>query len=245
MEINKCPICKQEYFSAELKIPPLGRKKIVDRIGCICFQREDVANFLDDNGKARNADVFERSGLGKRFRQCTFDTFKPYSEIKEVFEDVCDYCENFSKYQEAGSGLILKGNAGCGKTHLVSALAHQLIFMNHTVRFVMVPMLLENIRQSYNRRPLDGESNLIQELSKIELLVLDDLGSERPSEWVREQLFILVNARYENMRPTVVTTNCQGKELSDRLGSRTISRLIETSKVINITAGDYRLLVKK
>lgn len=239
-----CPGCGQTYIDAELIIPPDGRKQLVERIGCICFQKQDIANCLNSSVKARSIDIFERSGLGKRFRECTFDTFKLYPEIQEAFESISDFCENFEEYKDKGTGLLLKGNAGCGKTHLVSSLAHQLIFMGHTVRFVMVPVLLENIRQSYSKNNPDGESNIIQELSRIELLVLDDIGSERPTDWVREQLFILINSRYENMRPIVTTTNCQGKELSDRLGTRTISRLVEASKVINITAGDYRLRKK-
>lgn len=244
-EIKTCPECRQTYFDAYLKIPPSGKKVLVERIGCLCFQKQEIAEALKDSGISRSKDIFERSGLGKRFRQCTFETFKLYSEIQEAFESVGEYCEHFNIYKEQGTGLLLKGSAGCGKTHLVSALAHQLIFMGHTVKFIMVPVLLENIRQSYNKKNPDDESNIIQELSRVEVLILDDIGSERPTDWVREQLFILVNARYEGMKPTLTTTNCQGKELSDRLGSRTISRLIEASKIINIEAGDYRLRLNK
>lgn len=244
-EIKTCPECGQKYFSAELLIPPSGKRQLVEKIGCLCFQKQEIAEVLKDSGISRSKDIFEKSGLGKKFRQCTFDTFKLYSEIQEAFETVAEYCEHFIEYKDQGTGLLLKGDAGCGKTHLVSALAHHLIFMGHTVRFVMVPVLLENIRQSYSRKPVEGEPNLIQDLSKVDLLVLDDIGSERVTDWVREQLFILINARYEGLKPTVVTTNCQGKELSDRLGGRTISRLIEASKVINIMAGDYRLRLNK
>jgi DNA replication protein DnaC len=245
METKTCLICGQTCFDAELKIPPIGKKVLVERIGCVCYQKQDISECIKNSGKSRSIDIFERTGLGKRFGHCTFETFKIYPEIMEAFETVSDFCENFNELKEKGKGILLKGDAGCGKTHLSSALARQLIFMGHNVKFIMVPVLLENIRQSYNKKNADGESNLIQELSRVELLVLDDIGSERaPSDWVREQLFILINARYENLKPTVVTTNCTGKELSDRLGSRTISRIIETSQVINIEAGDYRLKKK-
>ena len=73
------------------------------------------------------------------------------------------------------------------------------------------------------------------------LLILDDLGAEKASEWVKEQLYMLVNYRYEHMLPIVVTTNCSGAELEQELGRRTLSRLVEMTKPVNIRASDYRM----
>ena len=70
---------------------------------------------------------------------------------------------------------------------------------------------------------------------------MDDLGAEKPSDWVSEQLYMIINSRYEDMLPTIITTNCNTKELIERLGERTVSRIIEMTEPVTIKASDYRL----
>jgi DNA replication protein DnaC len=82
---------------------------------------------------------------------------------------------------------------------------------------------------------------LINKAETAPILILDDLGAEKISDWVREQLYIIINRRYENMLPTIVTTNCTTAELVERLGERTVSRLIEMTDAYKITTDDYRL----
>ena len=76
------------------------------------------------------------------------------------------------------------------------------------------------------------------------MLILDDLGAEKPSDWVKEQLYVIINRRYENMLPTIITTNCTMNELKDRIGERTASRIIEMTTPYKITASHSRLKVR-
>ena len=87
----------------------------------------------------------------------------------------------------------------------------------------------------------DTAGKLVQAAETAPLLVLDDLGAEKPTEWVQEQLFIIINKRYEEMLPTLITTNCNMAELIDRIGRRTADRILEMTTPINIKAADYRM----
>ena len=135
---------------------------------------------------------------------------------------------------------MLVGPYGCGKTHLAASIVHRCAEFGIAGVFVVVPELLARIRTSY--RTGDGKAEAVIDMAKsAKLLILDDLGAEKASEWVKEQLYMLVNYRYEHMLPTVVTTNCSGAELEQELGRRTLSRLVEMTKPVNIRASDYRM----
>jgi DNA replication protein DnaC len=237
----KCPDCGRSVVDAEITLPAIGKKVIVPRYGCQCFQNKEIKRCIGQDGIARNKDIFEMSGIGKRFKQCTFENFQIYFEVSKAFEAVAEYAESFNKYSQEGKGLYISGGCGVGKSHLVCALAQELIFQNHTCLFILVPELLELIRKSYNTKLSDEEMHLLSKIGSVELLILDDAGSERGTLWVQEQLFMLLNKRYGNMQPTVITTNCNGAELEEKLGKRIVSRLIQSSIMVNISAPDYRL----
>lgn len=156
-------------------------------------------------------------------------------------------------------GLILAGPPGTGKTHLaVGILARRierwlqayprevvsitpegmLLRPHFRSRFASVPRLLDAIRQTYQR---PGEADPLVPLYDVPLLVLDDLGREKPSEWVVERLYVLIDARYGANLPTVVTTNFSLDELAARGYDAMLSRLAEDADVVLVQAEDYRL----
>lgn len=177
------------------------------------------------------------SGLGKRFAARRFETFNVTAETKEAYDACVAFCDDFS---EDSKGIRLVGSYGCGKTHLTAAIIHRLAEQGIGGVFVVVPELLRAIRKGYNSTNEDSDK-LLALTEDAPLLVLDDLGAEKPSEWVREQLYVIINRRYENMLPTIVTTNCSTQELVDRVGQRTVSRLIEMTTPYKINAKDYRV----
>lgn len=181
-----------------------------------------------------------QSGLGKRFAQRRFETFQVTAETKPVFDACVRFCDTFS---EDSKGIRLVGNYGCGKTHLTAAIIHRLAERGIGGVFVVVPELLRAIRRGFNQANEDSD-RLVKLTEDAPLLVLDDLGAEKPSDWVREQLYVIINRRYENMLPTIITTNCSMQELVDRVGQRTVSRIIEMTTPYKITASDYRLRVQ-
>lgn len=183
--------------------------------------------------------LMNASGLGDRFKQRRFETFqtdKNTAEAKLAAERFCNELQSNPK----ATGLMLVGPYGCGKTHLAASIVHRCAEFGIAGVFVVVPELLARIRTSY--RTGDGKAEAVIDMAKrAKLLILDDLGAEKASEWVKEQLYMLVNYRYEHMLPTVVTTNCSGAELEQELGRRTLSRLVEMTKPVNIHASDYRM----
>lgn len=181
--------------------------------------------------------ILGNSGLGKRFLQRRFDTFKATAKTQGVYKACMLFCDSFASDSK---GIILRGPYGCGKTHLAAAILHRLAEKGIAGLFVVVPELLEAIRSGFNQQN-DKATASIEQLKEAPLLVLDDLGAEKMTDWAREQIFIIINRRYENMLPTVITTNYNTAELVERLGQRTVSRLAEMTTAYTIEAGDYRL----
>lgn len=177
------------------------------------------------------------SGLGSRFLSRTFETFKPTAATKAAYDMCLAFCDTFG---EKSRGLMLMGNCGCGKTHLAAAIISMLAHKGVPGFFVVVPELMAKLREGIGTH--DGKAEeIIATAKNSELLVLDDLGAEKESEWVKEQLYMLINYRYEHELPTIITTNYDGEELENELGRRTMSRLVEMTRPIIIKAKDFRM----
>lgn len=188
---------------------------------------QEVSRLLDD------------SGLGDRFKQRRFETFQTDSNTAGAKREAERFCDELQQNPKA-TGLMFVGSYGCGKTHLAAAILHRCAENGLPGMFVVVPELLARIRTSF--RTDDGKAEEIIDAAKTsKLLILDDLGAEKTSEWVTEQLYMIINYRYEHMLPTVITTNNTGAELEQELGRRTLSRLAEMTRPVKIQAGDYRM----
>lgn len=187
----------------------------------------------------RIAKLIGESGMGARFQMRTFATFREDAATETAKRLAQTFCADI-KTNPRATGLMLIGPYGCGKTHLAAAILHRCAEDGTPGMFVVAPDLLAQIRSSY--RTGDGRADEIVDAAKnTPLLVLDDLGAEKASPWVQEQLYMLINHRYEHMLPTVITTNNDGQELEQELGRRTLSRLAEMTVPIKIKARDYRM----
>jgi len=164
--------------------------------------------------------------IPKRFRDVSFENFIVSEKNQKAFEKIQ---KNIDK------SLLISGTVGTGKTHLAISVLRELV-KQKDVRFISVPRLLYEIRKGFE----SNGSNLFDEIVNTEVLVLDDLGAEKPSQWVEEQLFILINTRYENELQTIITTNCTLEQLTERLGERIVSRLLEMCVGILLTGKDFR-----
>ena len=133
------------------------------------------------------------------------------------------------------------GPPGSGKTHLLEAIGRQFLDQGRTVRYELVAHLLQRLRSSY---AINEESRVMEVCFGADVLLLDDLGLEKPSDWVREQITSLVDERWRNNRLLVVGTNESHTTIEERLGSRISSRLFDRtsgkSKVVYLVTGDYR-----
>ncbi len=179
------------------------------------------------------------SAIPPRYRGVSFDR-PPVSDMKRdlttrhVVNAVQGFVDDLDENLAAGKGMWLMGNTGTGKTTLGMLAAKAALAAGRTVAVYFTPKLLTQIRQTYQATESeDAYDAFFRRLTSVDLLYIDDLGSERHTDWVVEQLYALVNERYENQRSMLVTSNAKNdveegrKQLEDQIGSRTVSRLIE------------------
>lgn len=202
-----------------------------------------------DELRARAKKLFDQSKMGIRFQLRSFDNFEVDSHNVKAFEAVKRYSKDFEKYTLQGLGFILSGPYGSGKTHLAAALATDLINRGFPVVFGTLINLLGKIRQTYSENwKQEDELDILETYSTVSLLIIDDLGKERTSEWSLEKLFSIVNTRYENNLPIVATTNYNMQTLIEKLTANKnsdvaesiVSRLHEMCKGIYLNAPDHR-----
>jgi DNA replication protein DnaC len=159
----------------------------------------------------------------------------------------------------SGKGLFIYGIAGSGKTLYACSLAFEFLRRSYIfpeypsgrqITFTNVPNLLEEIRASFNisKKYEEGQQEeqkttkeILDYYSSTDILILDDLGTERSTEWTLQILQILINNRYENILPTIITSNLGLKALSEQLDDRISSRIYEMCSVKNLGKEDHRL----
>lgn len=194
---------------------------------------------LGEDGTASKCDCLEprlararasgmNSVLPKRYRGVSFDR-PPVTEINPiVVGEVRNWVDSLAENLEAGRGLWLMGDTGTGKTTLAMLVSRQTLKQGHTVAIYSMPMLLARIKDTFDA--MAGEESyfgFFERLCEVDLLHIDDLGAEKQTDWVLEQLYALINERYERQKSLVLTTNLTQEELEAQIGSRTVSRLIE------------------
>jgi DNA replication protein DnaC len=244
-----CPHCGRDLEVEWVEFPPALQRKY-GRPGewyyhpCTpeCEKKNDQREWAAMRREARVGTLRERSGLNKRMKSYTFANFKPFVSpaATKAVEKVERYLANWEENREAGRGLYFCGDVGTGKTHLAVAVMNELMSKRRVPSlFVTVPELLDNLRGAYN----DPGRNLDEWMAAVknaDLLLLDDLGSERVTEWVQERLFVVVNHRYREVLPTIFTSNVGPKDLAAQLGERTASRVIAMCDWISLEGEDYR-----
>lgn len=177
----------------------------------------------------------KRLGMPPKFQGASFENFK--KELQPVaFQFASSFAEGY-KPGETKKGLYLFGQAGSGKTHLAASIGNRLV--QNDVRFTTAPEFLLDIKRTFNIGV--SSDRLLDALSQAELLILDDLGSEKPTEWVQEILFVLIDRRYVNELPTIYTSNLSLDQLKERLPYKIASRIAGTCEVVEMKAGDYRI----
>jgi DNA replication protein DnaC len=184
-----------------------------------------------------------RKGRGKgvasvippRYRGVSFDR-PPVSDLPDMaVQEVRRFVRNLDTNLDQGKGIWFMGDVGTGKTTLAMLVSKSALDQGRSVAIYSMPKLLARIRRTYEAEPGDDTySKFFDRLTSVDLLHIDDVGAERQTEWVLEQLYSIVNDRYEAERSIVFTTNVAGGRMEDRLkeveeqvGRRTFSRLAE------------------
>ncbi len=199
---------------------------------------------------------FEKVRVPKRYDGFHFNTYKPQTSSQEA---AFRFATRLTmEYPAVDRGLLLMGTVGVGKTHLAVSILKGLTERGFTCLFYEFLSLLKEIQGSFNADTHGSELSLLAPVLNADVLVLDELGASKPTDWVRDTMAHVINTRYNDKKLTIFTTNYLDERknerddiLEDRIGVRLRSRLYEMCKTVMMDGKDYRknfdraLVVKK
>ncbi|MBK7706194.1 MAG: ATP-binding protein [Acidobacteria bacterium] len=224
-EPEVCPKC---YGAGLEVVPGKGARP------CVCRQRK----------KTQTSDL-EKVRLPKRYEACHFHNYRAATPSQErAFK----YASKLAlDYPAVDRGLLLMGTVGVGKTHLAVSILKGLTERGFSCLFYEFGALLKEIQDSYNPSTQTSELKVLAPILETEILVLDEIGASKPTEWVRDTMAHIINSRYNDRKLTIFTTNYlderrndREETLEDRLGVRLRSRLFEMCRTVSIIGEDYR-----
>lgn len=194
-------------------------------------QREQDA--IDANNR-RIAWKLKNAAIPPRFQGKCFADYIADTEKQAKALSVCkEYAENFDDYYDAGRCLLLMGKPGCGKTHLAAAIAAYLCEnTRYSAIYRSLPGLIQEIRSTYGQESEQSEADILNGVTSCALLVLDEIGATKSSEFELALLFNVINQRYEQKLPTLIVSNLAPSELGAAIGDRCVDRLREGGGVV-------------
>ena len=195
----------------------------------IRIQNEEKAKYIFNNPEQTLFYI----GVGKRHLKCSFENYQGGEKIKEICKEIVT----------KPLDLLLTGNAGSGKTHLAVAIFREWVktqkVTTNNALFITVTDLLLEIREVFSDKTDKTEAEIVNKYAREQYLILDDLGAEKTSEWSITTLYTIIDQRYRQELPTIVTTNLTIDQIGSQISERIASRL-SSGKVIKINAPDYR-----
>jgi DNA replication protein DnaC len=193
--------------------------------------------------------LIDDAHIPKLYSETTLQTYQPekgnLSQLRAF-----NYAHTFVRdYPLVEQGFLFTGSVGVGKTHLAIGILRGLIEKGISCRFYEYRSLLKEIQNSYNSNTQTSEMSILESLFDYEVIVLDELGAARPSEWVLDTLGLIINERYNEKKLTILTTNYldggrqdADETLADRIGVRLRSRLYQMCRAVVVDGNDYRRL---
>lgn len=174
----------------------------------------------------------EKTGIHRRYQGCTIDSLVGQQlplQISDAMAGVMQYIEELELNVKNGRGLILMGPVGTGKTSAAIAVLQYGLKRDYGGMFIGMSSLLDTIFTTKERNREEW-IEFERRLRETTLLVVDDLGTEKPDGWVQIKLDAIISERYNRMKPVIVTTNLDAKELKNTYSARIIDRLRQTNR---------------
>jgi DNA replication protein DnaC len=195
-------------------------------------------------GDLRRRQRISAANIPPRYYHCRLETFyeRNNAPLIAARRKVQEFAETWLPGVNNGRGLLLMGTCGSGKTHLAVAALLEIIDSGKPGRLMFRNFqdLIQEIQASFDSDQTPSKSEILRPLLEVDLLVLDELGSQKPSLFVQDILYYVINSRYNTQRTTIFTTNYQD-ELHERIGERLRSRLYEMTEEVKIAGvPDYR-----
>ncbi|HEY4825973.1 MAG TPA: ATP-binding protein [Solirubrobacteraceae bacterium] len=178
--------------------------------------------------------------IPRRYRDAAFDRYPVTEMDQRVVSATRSFARNIDEHLNAGRGLWFMGDVGTGKTTLAMLVSKAALEAGRSVAIYSLPRLLNEIRDTH--RAERSHVDLLDRLAAVDLLHVDDVGAERTTDWVLEELYSIVNARYEDERSMVITTNILNRDaLREQITDRTVSRLTEMCDELPVLGHDRRM----
>lgn len=241
-------ICKNCNTPKESIIEAFGKKLKVP-VMCKCEeekynkikQQEAIQEKMYRLEKLRNYSLMD-----KQFEQCTFENFEVDEMNKQYFNLAKKYVEKFDEMKKQNLGLLLHGSTGTGKTFIAFCIANELLNRLVPVIAISSISLLNRLKETYKRYGSEGEIEIINNLKNASLLVLDDLGAENTTDWAKEKVYEIIDSRYRDKKPIIITTNLSLEQLKEKMAGddgvyRTYDRIIEMCTPIPIKGKARRI----
>ncbi len=226
---NQTEACSSCFGSGMEVVPGKGARR------CRCRTQEGTAKLL---AQAR---------IPRRYEECSLANYHPAPANGSQLLALNLAFKLVDEYPAIDRGILLMGSCGVGKTHLVTAILHGLVEKGINCLFYEFGALLKEIQSSFNAASNSSEMAVLAPIYDTEVLVLDELGASKPTDWVRDTMMQIINTRYNDKKLTVLTTNYldvhrnpTDETLEDRIGVRLRSRLYEMCRTVQIEGADYR-----
>lgn len=185
-----------------------------------------------------------RAAIPARFIGRSFDTFNATTpEQNRALAALRDYAEDFDANSKRGTGLILTGKPGTGKSHLAVSVLQSL--PGRYVMYATCLDLIRMVRETWRKESPKSEREVLSHLGGLELLVIDEMGVQYGTDGEQTILFDVLDLRYRNVKPTILLTNQDSEGLKSYLGERSFDRLRETCRLVAFDWESYRPQARK
>ena len=234
-----------EYFNTAYRCRKCHDTGMVDGKECSCFRQYLIKK------------AYGRSLLNELSDDETFGNFNPtyysaddadiygvssYESIRIAFNTCVEFVKNFGKNYK---NILITGKTGLGKTFLCNAMAKSVLSHGFTVIYISAGRLFKTLADEQFSRNEDEEySSFYDDVLSVDLLIIDDLGTEFSTTLVSSQIFNIINERMLNTKPTVISTNLTPKEIQDQYSDRVLSRIMDGFDMLKITGEDIRIQKK-
>jgi len=236
-KLKKCEFCGKE-------LEPIGFDYLYVNISpesieyqrCTCDEAKEYWNEKDKKDaeeqkrkRFRNMInvIYKQNYVGRKYQELNFENFIIDINNKNAVKMANDYI-NKNKEKILSNGLIIMGESGVGKTHLAAAIANKLIENDKIVLMGRLTTLLDMIKETF-RDNTKSENELIELYSNVDMIIIDDLGTEKISSWALEKLYTIIQNRFENGLPIIITTRFDKKGLISRFSYSNDQDLIDAT----------------
>lgn len=227
-DLENCEICGDPV---EKLVTLQGfNRTIKTRVNCKCKREAlEAKRGLEENKEKqiRLNSIIKNSLMDNSFRAKTFESWDFSKGNEKMYKIGVKYSRNFKEMKEKSIGLLFYGVPGNGKTFVSAAIANKLLAQMVPVICVSINSLLARIKETFNSWGKEAEDTIINTLANADLLIIDDLGTEQATDWSKTMIYNIIDSRYRNGLPLIISTNVALDELENKYDKRTYDRLLE------------------